>query len=50
MNEIVLLLGMFACGAVVGTLSRSGPLSAWGALLFPLFLPPVSIGLAMTFC
>jgi hypothetical protein len=50
LNEIILLLGMFACGAAVGALSRWGPLSAWGALVFPLFLPPVSIGLMMAFC
>jgi hypothetical protein len=49
-SEIVLLLGMFACGAAVGALSRFGPLSAWGALVFPVFLPPVGIGLGMAFC
>lgn len=50
MNEVVLLLGMFACGAALGALTRFGPLSAWGALVFPVFLPLVGTGLGMAFC
>ncbi len=50
MSEFVFLLGMFACGAVAGVLSRLGPLSGWAALAFPVMLPPLSIGLMISFC
>jgi len=48
--EMLLLLGMFACGALVGLLSKWGPRSGWVALVLPLVLPPVAIGLAACFC
>ena len=48
--EIVLTLASFACGAVVGLLSRRGPLSGWAALFFPAVLPPLAIGLMALFC
>jgi hypothetical protein len=48
--QLDLFLGMFACGAVAGALSRWVPLSAWTAMLLPVMLPPVSIGLMMSFC
>lgn len=48
--ETLILLGMFAGGALAGLLSRWGPLSGWAALAFPLVLPPVAIGLTILFC
>jgi hypothetical protein len=48
--EIVLMLGVFACGALAGLLSRWGPLSGWAALAFALLLPPLGIGLTRLFC
>jgi hypothetical protein len=48
--QIALLLGMFAFGAAAGAVSRWGPLSGWFALVFPVVLPPVSIGTMMLFC
>jgi hypothetical protein len=41
---------MLVFGAVAGTLSSSAPLSAWAALVFPVLLPPISIGMMMAFC
>ena len=49
-GEVLFLFGMIAFGAVVGLLSRWGPLSGWAALAFPLLLPPAAIGLSMAFC
>jgi hypothetical protein len=46
----VLVVGLFACGALAGLLSRWGPLSGWAALALPLLLPPLGIGLMMLFC
>jgi hypothetical protein len=48
--EVVLMLGLFGCGAVAGLWSRRGPLSGWTALLFPGILPPLAIGLTLLFC
>ena len=49
-DENVLLLALFVGGAVVGLLSRWGPLSGWAALAFPLLLPPLGVVLAALFC
>ena len=49
-DEIVFILGLFACGAVAGLLSRWGPLSGWAALIFPAVLPPLGIGMSILFC
>jgi hypothetical protein len=48
--ETVLMLGLFACGALAGLLSRWGPLSGWVALAFPLVLPPLGVWLTALFC
>jgi hypothetical protein len=48
--EILIVLGLFAGGALAGLLSRWGPLSGWAALAFPLLLPPLGIGLTILFC
>lgn len=48
--EVVLMLGLFACGALVGLRARCGPLSGWAALAFPVVLPPLGIGLTRLFC
>jgi hypothetical protein len=48
--ETLLMLGLFACGALAGLLSRWGPLSGWAALAFPLVVPPVGIWLTRLFC
>jgi hypothetical protein len=49
--EIVLILGLFASGAVAGLLSpRWAPLSGWAALVFPAVLPALGIGLTCLFC
>jgi hypothetical protein len=44
------VLGIFGGGALVGLLSRWGPLSGWAALVFPLVLPPAGVVLGMQFC
>jgi hypothetical protein len=49
-SEIVLVLGLFACGTVAGLLAQRAPLSGWVALLFPAVLPPLGIELARLFC
>jgi len=49
-SENLFLLTLFAGGAFLGLLSRWGPLSGWAALVFPLVLPPLGIGLAIAFC
>jgi hypothetical protein len=49
-TEVLLMLGLFACGAVTGLLSRWGPLSGWAALAFPAVLLPLGIGLTRLFC
>jgi hypothetical protein len=49
-RETLLMLGLFACGALAGVLSRWGPLSGWAAMAFPLVLPPLGIGLTRLFC
>jgi hypothetical protein len=49
-EEVLFLLGMFGGGALVGLLSRWGPLSGWLALAFPLLLPPLGFGLTIWFC
>ena len=49
-EEAVILLGMFAGGALAGLLSRWMPTSGWAALAFPLVLPPLGVGLAALFC
>jgi hypothetical protein len=49
-QELVILLGLFACGAAGGLLSRHGPVSGWAALGFPLVLPPVGFWLTVLFC
>lgn len=48
--DILFLLTLFAGGALVGWWARSGPLFGWAALLFPLTLPPLSLGLTALFC
>lgn len=48
--EVIFLLGMFACGAIVGLQSWRGPLFGWAALALPLVLPPLGIGLSLWFC
>ena len=48
--QVLLVLGLFGAGALVGLLSRWGPLSAWAALAFPCVLPPLGILLAALFC
>lgn len=48
--EVLLMLGLFACGAAAGLLSRWGPLSGWAALAFPLVLPPLGVWLTRVFC
>jgi len=48
--EVVLVVGLFASGALAGLLSRWGPLSGWAALAFPLVLPAAGLGLARLFC
>jgi len=48
--EILLMLGLFACGTMAGLLSRWGPLSGWAALAFSSVLPPLGIGLTRLFC
>lgn len=48
--EILLVLGLFVCGAFAGLMSRWGPLSGWAALALPLLLPPLGIGLTLLFC
>jgi hypothetical protein len=48
--QIAIMLGMFVFGAAAGVVSRWGPLSAWAALAFPVVLPPLSIGIMMSFC
>lgn len=49
-SEVILVFGLFLGGGLIGMLSRWGPLSGWAALVFPLVLPPLGVGLAMTFC
>jgi hypothetical protein len=49
-SENVLLLALFVGGAVVGLLSRWGPLSSWAALAFPILFPVLGVGLAECFC
>lgn len=46
----MLVLGLFACGALAGLLSRWGPLSGWAALALPLLLPPLGLGLTVLYC
>jgi len=46
----VLVLGLFAGGALVGLLSRWGPRSGWAALALPLLLPALGVGLMVRFC
>jgi hypothetical protein len=41
---------MFGGGALLGLLSRWGPLSGWAALALPLVLPPLGIALTASFC
>lgn len=48
--EALILLGMFAGGALGGLLSRWVPISGWAALAFPLLLPVLGVGLAILFC
>jgi hypothetical protein len=49
-EEQILVLALFSVGLLVGFLSRWGPLSGWAALILPLVVPPLGIGLAMKFC
>lgn len=49
-SEMLIMLGLFACGAVVGLLLRCGPGSGWVALAFAAVLPPLGIGLTSVFC
>jgi hypothetical protein len=44
------MLGLFALCAVVGLLSRWGPLSGLAALAFPVLLLPLGIALTLLFC
>jgi hypothetical protein len=48
--EVLLMLGLFACGAPAGLPARRGPLSGWAALAFPVVLPPLGIGLTRQLC
>jgi len=50
MQEIILLLALFACGAVAGLSSKWAPLSGWAALAFSLALVPGGIVLSQMFC
>jgi hypothetical protein len=49
-SEEAFVFGLLGLGAAAGLLSRWGPLYGWVALLLPLVLPPVGIGLGMAFC
>jgi hypothetical protein len=49
-SDVVLVLGLFAGGALAGLLSRSWPLNGWVALAFPVLFPPLGIGLGTAFC
>jgi hypothetical protein len=49
-GEVLFVFGLLAFGAVVGLLSRRGPLSGWAALAFPVVLPPLAIRLMLLFC
>lgn len=49
-GEILFLFCMSGCGAVVGLLAKCGPRSGWQAVLSAALLPPIAIGLSMTFC
>jgi len=49
-TELILLLGLFACGGLAGAMSCWGPLSGWAALSLPLLLPPIGIGVLALFC
>ena len=48
--KLLLTLSLFAFGVVAGLVSRRGPLSGWAALAFPAVLPPLGIGLTISFC
>ena len=50
MSEEVFVFGLLGLGAVLGLLSRWAPLYGWLALLLPLLVPPVGMGLGMAFC
>ena len=50
MDETLFLLSLFACGTSIGLLSRWGPLSGWAALIFPVVLPPLGVGMCALFC
>jgi hypothetical protein len=49
-TEIVLMLGLFALGTVLGLLSGKIALSGWLALTLPLVIPPVGVALTAMFC
>lgn len=50
-TELLLLLGLFACGAVAGLLApRWTSPSGWAALAFPVVFPPLGFGLGILFC
>jgi hypothetical protein len=48
--DVLLMLGLFAAGALAGLLTRWGPLSGWAALALPLVLPTAGIWLTHLFC
>jgi hypothetical protein len=50
MEEIALMLSLFAAGGTAGLFARFLPLSGWAALAFALIVPPAGVGLAMAFC
>jgi hypothetical protein len=50
-TELLLLFGLFACGAAAGLLApRWTSLSGWAALAFPVVLPPLGFWLGCSFC
>jgi hypothetical protein len=50
MLETVLMLSLFAGGAVAGVMSRWAPASGWAALGLAVVLPPLGIALTRLFC
>ena len=47
--EVLLMLGLFAGGALAGFLTR-WPLSGWAALALPVVLPPAGVWITHLFC
>jgi hypothetical protein len=49
-EEILLLFAFSGLGALLGLLSRWGPLSGWVALVLPIVTPPLGVWLTTVFC